>query len=232
MRFCLILYILNLMAFNTQLSHSSELSSEQLNYYDFFINEYKDEANKKSYKYNRYEDIISGLAAWTIGNIGWFAASSDSLKIAYSVVQTIGLLNVGKGIYNVYRPHTEKEYYNLIKNQSHNHHDQENYWSEGIMRVVATEKRAKRLSLFYTSSLLAIQYAINVFIDDTPDDIENIFYFLGGVNLIVAGYSYFAIDKYEKYYFQNKEIKSYQINPTVFRINNVTTPGLQLSYMF
>lgn len=230
----LVLFLTFIIQFAAQAEEKSQLSPDKVDvdYYEFFIKEYKDEADKKRYRFNEYEDIISGLAAFTIGNIGWFAANSDSLKVAYSIVQTIGLINVGKGIYNLYRPNAEREYYNLIKNQKEHGDDQQNYLSEGIIKIIATEKRAQRLSLFYTSSLLSAQYAINVFLDDTPEDVENIFYFLGGVNLIIAGYSYLVVDKYEKYYFQNKDIKSYQLQPVVFRQNDQTYAGLVFNTTF
>lgn len=161
--------------------------------------------NKKKYKYNKYESIISGGLAFTVGNIGYYQTESSSLQVAYSGIQTIGILNVGQGIYDYYRPVFDKELYLALRRPK--------TAPKRIIKVFAQEERAKRLSLLYKSSLLATQYFANAFLGDTDDSLKDVYTFLGGVNLIVVGYAAFYKDKYEDYYY------SQALAPSVFKTN-------------
>ena len=166
--------------------------------YDFL----KTEAIKsnKNYKYNQYENIINGSIAFTIGNLGYYTTGSQSLKLAYSGVQTIGILNVGKGIYDFYRPVQDKELYLKLKNTRKFSREK---MANDLIQIFAQEERAKRMQLLWSSSLLATQYFINAFSSETEKSLKEVYQFLGGVNLIVIGYSYFYQQKYEKFYYNN-----------------------------
>lgn len=186
-------YILLLFIISTALMAKEKSSFEFL----------KSEAVKsnKNYTYNQYENIINGSVAFVIGNVGYFTTPSQSLKLAYSGVQTIGILNVGKGIYDYYRPIQDKELY-LFLNKTKNL--DKNTMAKDIIKIFADEQRAKRMQLLWGSSLLATQYFINAYADNTQKELKEIYQFLGGVNLIVVGYAYFYKQKYEKFYYEDR----------------------------
>lgn len=152
--------------------------------------------NKKKYRYNQYESVFSGGAAFVLGNIGYYTTESISLKMAYSGIQTIGIFNIGQGIYDYHRPVFDKELYNVAKKTNHSEQT-----ASGIIKIFAKEERAKRLSLLWKSSLLATQYFSNAYLDNTQDDLKEIYKFLGGVNLIVVGYTLFFKNKYEEFVY-------------------------------
>ena len=161
----------------------------------------KSRENKPQIIFNEYEDIISGSIAFTIGNIGYFTTDSSTLKIAYSGVQTVGIIAVGHGIYDYYYPHFESRLLTLLSQKKLTRGE----LSDGYISLLGEMQRAKRLSLLWSSSLLTFQYALNAFVgDDVPSDLKDIYLFLGGVNAIVAVYSYYNISDYEEYYLKNK----------------------------
>lgn len=161
----------------------------------------KSEASRPTYEFNQYEDIISGSIAFAIGNIGYFTTDSSTLKIAYSGVQTVGIIAVGHGIYDYYYPHFESRLLTLLSQKKMTRGE----LSHGYVGLLGEMERAKRLSLLWSSSLLTLQYGLNSFVgDDIPTDLKDIYLFLGGVNAIIATYSYFYVSDYEKYYLDNK----------------------------
>ncbi|MCO4753111.1 MAG: hypothetical protein KC478_01445 [Bacteriovoracaceae bacterium] len=174
--------------------------------------------NQKKFKYNRYESIISGGLAFIVGNIGYYGTDSSTLKVAYSGIQTIGILNVGQGIYDYYRPVFDTELYLALREPK--------TAPKRIIKVFAQEEKAKRLSLLYKSSLLATQYFANAFLGDTDDSLKDVYTFLGGVNLIVVGYATFYKDKYEEYYYSN------YLTPSVFRMKDSFVAGLSYTKSF
>ena len=160
--------------------------------------------NKPEHKFNEYEDIISGSIAFAIGNIGYFTTQSSTLKIAYSGVQTVGIITVGHGIYDYYYPHFETRLLGLLSEKKMTR----GKLSNGYVSLLGEMERAKRLSLLWSSSLLTLQYGLNSFLGkDIPNDLKDIYLFLGGINAIVATYSYFNISDYEDYYLKYSETK-------------------------
>jgi hypothetical protein len=61
------------------------------------------------------ETIFSGVIAFVIGNVGFYTTKSSVLKLGYSGVQTIGIINVGRGIYDVNSPSMEAELYHFLQ---------------------------------------------------------------------------------------------------------------------
>lgn len=157
--------------------------------------------SKKEYTFNEYEDIISGSIAFTIGNIGYFTTDSSTLKIAYSGVQTVGILAIGHGIYDYYYPHFETRLLGLLNRKKLTRENM----ADGYVSLLGEIERAKRLSLLWSSSLLTLQYALNAFVStDVPQDLKDIYLFLGGVNAIISAYSFFNVSDYEEYYLKRR----------------------------
>lgn len=159
--------------------------------------------SKPQATFNEYEDIISGSIAFVIGNLGYFSTNSNTLKIAYSGVQTVGIIAIGHGIYDYYYPHFESRLLGLLNQKKLTREG----LADGYVSLLGEINRAKRLSLLWSSSLLTTQYALNAFVSrDVPQDMKDIYLFLGGVNAIIAVYSYLNISDYEQYYLdrQNK----------------------------
>lgn len=183
--------------------------------------------SSKNYIYNEYENIINGSIAFVVGNVGYFSTDSETLKISYSFVQTIGILNVGKGLYDYNRLLQDKELYLLLKK---NKDLKKEKIANGIVRIFAYEERAKRRQMLWSSALLATQYFINAQSNDTPSELKSIYQFLGGINLIVIGYSYFYQEKYERFYFSKK--KKYSLFPFYTKHKNKHYAGLGYNYRF
>ena len=172
-----------------------------------FLSEEVSKSSQK-FRYNKYESIISGGAAFLIGNIGYFSTESVTLKLAYSGIQTIGILNIGDGIYDNYSPTFDRELYKVARGTK-----SPDSTAYGVINILAKEEKAKRISLLWKSSLLATQYFSNAYLKNDEESLKDIYKFLGGVNLIVAGYSYFYQNKYESYIFGENS----SFSPTVFR---------------
>lgn len=175
--------------------------------------------NSKKFRYNKYESIISGSLAFVVGNIGFNQIDSYSLQIAYSGIQTIGILNVGKGIYDINRPVFDKEMYIALKSRKRKN------LSKEVIRILAEEEKAQRLSLLWKSSLLATQYFANAYLTDIDESLKDIYIFLGGVNLIVIGYSAFYKQKYEEFYFD-------KVSFGMTRIEDNNLPIIGYSFQF
>lgn len=179
--------------------------------------------SKPVHEFNKYEDIISGSIAFVIGNVGYFTTDSSTLKIAYSGVQTVGIVAVGHGIYDYYYPHFDSRLLELLSKKKMTRGE----LSDGYVSLLGEMQRAKRLSLLWSSSLLTLQYALNSFAGkDVPQDMKDIYLFLGGVNAIVATYSYFNMSDYEEYYL------SHQKNPKVGLFVMPTGTGIALTKAF
>lgn len=190
MRYLLILFLLT----------SGLCSAAETSAYKFL--KQKSAESRPEYEFNEYEDILSGSIAFLIGNVGYFTTDSSTLKIAYSGVQTVGIVAVGHGIYDYYYPHFETRLLGLLSQKKMTR----GQLSDGYVSLLGEMDRAKRLSLLWSSSLLTLQYGLNAFFgDDIPNDMKDIYFFLGGVNAIVATYSYFNKTDYEEYYLQHKD---------------------------
>lgn len=163
---------------------------------------------KPQFQFNKYENIISGFAAFAIGNIGYFTTDSDILKLSYAGIQTIGVINIGRGIYKYNAPNYDLGMYQVL-GQSKGVVVSKKLMAYKLIQLTAQEERARRLSLFYSSSFLAVQYFLNSFVDDSAGKLKNIYTFLGGVNVIVAVYSYLKKNEYEKFFYGN----NYDIMP-------------------
>jgi hypothetical protein len=190
-----LLYLVALFCLN------SAMASEK-NAYEFLRN--KSVETRPEVTFNEYEDIISGSLAFAIGNIGYFTTDSSTLKIAYSGVQTVGIIAVGHGIYDYYYPHFDSRLLALLSKKKMTRGELAN----GYVGLLGEMDRAKRVSILWSSSLLTMQYAVNAFVSkDVPQDLKDIYLFLGGVNAIAATYSYFHKSDYEEFYLQQNRPK-------------------------
>ena len=186
----------------------------------------KSEENKRVIVFNEYEDIISGAVAFLIGNVGYFTTDSQTLKIAYSGVQTVGIIAVGHGIYDYYYPHFETRLLGLLSQKRMT----KGKLANDYVSLLGEMERAKRLSLLWSSSLLTLQYALNAFASkDVPSDLKDIYLFLGGVNAIVATYSYLHVTDYEEYYQKQQRVR---VNAFAFPMGQEIRAGLALSKSF
>jgi hypothetical protein len=169
-------------------------------------------ANRPVHQFNEYEDIASGALAFLIGNVGYFTTDSSTLKIAYSGVQTVGIVAVGHGIYDFYYPHFETRLLGMLNQKKMTKGELAN----GYVKLLGEMDRARRLSILWSSSLLTLQYGLNAFVgNDIPSDMKDIYLFLGGVNAIVAVYSYLNFSDYEKFYHeQNRPQVGFMIVPS------------------
>lgn len=176
---------------------------------DFF----SQQSNKKdnNYTYNPYETLLSGTIAFVIGNVGFYTTKSQVLKLGYSAIQTIGVVNFGKGLYNINTPNLEKELAQILSAKDNDPNVSKEFLSKKLIEIYAREQRAKRIALFYGSALLSTQYLINTFVGETPKELRNVYIFLGGVNLLIAGYAANSKSNYEEYYYG----KSFDIKPTI-----------------
>lgn len=155
------------------------------------------------FTYNPYESLISGVAAFVIGNVGYLTTESSSLKLTYSAVQTIGIVNIGQGIYQAQAPAVDDSLRGILTDEKMKTFSREKLAGR-LLRVFAQEDRAKRLSLFYGSSFLTLQYAMNATIYKSSGQLKKIYLFLGGVNAIIAIYSALSKSDYEEAYYGPK----------------------------
>ena len=169
--------------------------------FEFFQKHGEQKVNQ--FTYNPYESLISGMAAIVIGNVGYLTTESSSLKLTYSAIQTIGIVNIGQGIYQAQAPAVDNSLRGIFTDEKMKVFTREKLAGR-LLRVFAQEDRAKRLSLFYGSSFLTIQYAMNATIYKSSGQLKKIYLFLGGVNAIVAIYSAFSKSQYEEAYYGNK----------------------------
>lgn len=216
MNFFVFFILLSSQVFSRTVDHSAA--------YDFLKK--KSQENKPEIIFNQYEDIISGSLAFVLGNIGYFTTDSSTLKISYSGVQTIGIISVGHGIYDYYYPHFESRLLELLKKKNMTRGN----LADGYLSLLGEMERAKRISLLWSSSLLTMQYFLNAFVsEDIPRDVKDIYLFLGGVNAIVATYSYFYKSDYEKYYLQSHQTNSQVSMMILPDLNGGTRAGIALT---
>lgn len=191
----------------------------------FFSN--KTMVSEKRYVFGPLENTISGASAFIIGNVGYFTTKSTVLKITYTGIQTIGILNVGRGIYQSNSPSLKNNFYNLINETDNNSFDKENM-AKGLIKIFAEEERAKRLALFYSSSLLAVQYTLNATLTSPPKRLKNIYIFLASVNSIAALYTGVYKAQHESFYFGDK----IDLNPIADWTSNEELYGMQICFRF
>ena len=191
----------------------------------FFLQEAK--LKEKVYRFNPYETIISGAIAFVIGNVGFYTTKSSVLKLGYSGVQTIGIINVGHGIYEVNSPSIERELYKSLSKDKFPAVSKE-ILSTKLIQVFAQEDRAKRMAIFYGSSLLSVQYFVNSFVGNTQKDLKKIYLFMGGVNLIIATYSGLSSSNYEKKVYGDE----IDLRPVFVATDKEAIGGINLTYSF
>ena len=188
--------------------------------------------NKKSYLFNEYEEIISGGLSLLIGTIGYFSTSSKVLKIAYSGVQSISIITIGTGIHDYYKPNSEESLFSLTKRISKiKKSNQAVAIADNHIRQKGEADRALRYSLMAGSGLLTLQYASNALIDSPQKDLKNIYYFLGGANLIIFAYSLLSKSDYEQYLVDNPSLKMTSLGP-LFDFKDNKLAGIQASFKF
>ena len=191
----------------------------------FFLQEAK--LKEKVYRFNPYETIISGAIAFVIGNVGFYTTKSSVLKLGYSGVQTIGIINVGHGIYEVNSPSIERELYKSLSKDKFPAVSKE-ILSTKLIQVFAQEDRAKRMAIFYGSSLLSVQYFVNSFVGNTQKDLKKIYLFMGGVHLIIATYSGLSSSNYEKKVYGDE----IDLRPVFVATDKEAIGGINLTYSF
>jgi len=192
---------------------------------DFFVEQAREADNR--YVYNRYEDIISGVAAFVIGNVGYYFSNSGSLQLSYAAVQTIGIINIGQGIYKLKSPTIKTSLSRLLTDPKKKTYSKDALARE-LLEIYADDDRAKRLSIFYGSSFLALQYLLNATVYDSVGKIKNVYYFLGGVNVIIAAYSGMFKSDYEKRFYGD----DLDVSPFVYRLNDQDHLGALISLSF
>ncbi len=207
------------------LNFSVYAKKEKRNSINFFVT--KGQKLQREYRFNKYENLISGTTAFLIGNIGYVTSNSEVLKIAYSGIQTIGLVNIGRSIYKIHSPSINKRFESFVTNKRVKSYSRIDVADE-LVDIYAHEDRAKRLSLFYSSSILAIQYYLNALVYETPDSLESTYLFLGSVNTIIAVYSALYKSDYEKHLFG----EDFDINPFVTGVDRPNGLGLSISFSF
>lgn len=192
---------------------------------EFFLSEAKQK--EKVYRFNPNETIFSGAIAFVIGNVGFYTTKSSVLQLGYSGVQTIGIINVGRGIYDVNSPSVEGDLYKFLSRDTYSGISKESL-SIKLIQIFAQEERAKRMALFYGSSLLTVQYFVNSFVGNTQPELKKIYLFMGGVNAIIAAYSGLSKSHYEKKVYG----KEFNINPIFAASDKEAIGGLTLTYAF
>jgi hypothetical protein len=197
---------------------------------DTNINFFKEATKKQKSKFsfNEYEHIISGVGAFLIGNIGYLLTDSTALKIAYSGIQTIGIINIGQGVYQRNSPDLKKSFYTILTTNKVDTYSKP-VLAKNLIKLFAQEERAKRLSLFFSTSFLSLQYLLNSTVYDSPDQVKNIYIFFSGINAIVATYSALYKGEYESQYYGTQ----FDINPLAFEdAKGNSTFGALLTYRF
>lgn len=198
---------------------------ERVDPIEFFVE--KEAAKPEKYTFNEYENIISGGAAFLIGNVGYMLTDSTVLGLTYSAVQTIGVINIGQGIYKMNSPSVERSFKDLLTNDKVKGYSKKRLAGH-LIKIFGQESRAKRLALFYSSSLLAAQYTLNATVYDSSGKLKNVYIFLGGVNAIIAAYSAFSKSEYEEYLFG----KDIDLNPFALTTGGNSTYGAMLTFHF
>ncbi len=141
---------------------------------NFYLNIEK--KKKPKYIFNQYENIIAGTTAFVIGNIGYLTTDSPVLKLAYTGIQTIGIMNVGSGIYQMNSMPVDAAIRDSLSLKNKYLYSKKQI-ANTMLKTFATNARAKRLALFYSSSILAGQYFMNATIYDSPGRLKNIYMF-------------------------------------------------------
>lgn len=216
-----VITLLSLMSFFTYSAKGTKKQGD----IQFFVKQ--SQKKGQGYSFNEYENLISGLAAFSIGNVGYLVSDSASLKLAYSGIQTIGIINIGKGVYLMNSSNVEESLAQLMTNKRVKGYSKSKLSSE-LIKIYAKDERAKRLSIFYSSSFLTFQYLLNATVYDSPKKVENIYIFLAGINAMIAGYTGLFKTDYEKHYYGD----SLDIQPFAFQRDNAFNAGLSLSYSF
>ncbi|MBF0360137.1 MAG: hypothetical protein HQK49_03960 [Oligoflexia bacterium] len=194
----ILLFILTFLTLNLSIITTVVSADQKIDSINFFVQQ--NAKAEEKYLFNPYEKIISGVAAFLIGNVGYYTSTSSVLKVTYTGIQTVGIINIGRSIYASNSPSLEKSFYHLMTDSSVDSYSKKDL-SLNLLHIFAQEERAKRIALFYGSSFITAQYAINAFVYKSPGNLKNIYIFLGSVNAIVALYSALYKGEYEKYYY-------------------------------
>ncbi len=222
----LLILIIIFISFNLMASEGREIPKlKRVDPIEFFVE--KEAAKPEKYTFNEYENIISGGAAFLIGNVGYMLTDSTVLGLTYSAIQTIGVINIGQGIYKMNSPSVERSFKDLLTNDQVKGYTKKRLAGH-LVTIFGQESRAKRLALFYSSSLLAAQYTLNATVYDSSGKLKNVYIFLGGVNAIIAAYSAFSKSEYEEYLFG----EGIDLNPFAFNQGQDSTFGAMLTFHF
>lgn len=202
------------------LSGRLSLYGSDSSYSSFLLQTRKEE---KGSSFSPKEQIISGLTSFILGNIGYFSTDSKILKLGLSGVQTIGVINVGKGIHDSFISSWDHQYESLTRSfealgEKVEGEKAREILSYHFVKSQAESERARRLAIFYASGLLGVQYFSNAFFDRSPGKLKDIFIFLGSINLGIMAYTHFFHGRYETFHFGKMEEGkvSWQFSPCLF----------------
>lgn len=197
---------------------------------DVFLKE-KAREGEHSFTFNQYEKVIGGGVAFLVGIIGNYTTESKVLKYAYSGVQTIGIVSGGQGLYDILKPNEDRMILNVMsKARRVKKESLSKFVRYRYLRFKAQKDYAFRNSLMATSSFLALQYLSSAALDkDTPSSLKNIYYFLGGVNIIIALNSYFYPTDYEKEF---ERMNRLTMSPALYYLDNKSLLGFNLTLRF
>ena len=193
-----------------------------------FFKQNSDELLKQQYRFNKYENIISGGIGLSIGMIGQFSTDSSILKIVYAGVQTLGVITIGHGYYLLKAPVLEQSISELTNTIGSSHKSSDEIaveFSDQMLSYFAQKDKAFRHSVVITSSLLSFQYFFNAFVDRPTKDLKNIYIYLGGINIMLAVYNLIDPSRNElmndKIQIKNIQRKEFQVQiiPSLFNVN-------------
>jgi hypothetical protein len=217
--------------FIIQIVEADTGKQRELDRYQKFLRKKASEGST-TFRFNRYERIIAGGVALVTGTVGFFSTENRVLSYAYSGVQTIGIISVGEGIYDLHKVNFEKEIVDVnLPSKKITTNNLKNYFSYKYINYKAKEDYAFRVSLLATTSLLSLQYFSNALFkgEKSTNDLEKVYLFLGGVNLVIAAHSYFYRSDFERFMSTKVRKKKISISPLI-NFGSGSTVGI-LGYM-
>jgi hypothetical protein len=188
---------------------------------------------ERKYRYNPYENIFSGTISFLVGTVGYYSSNALDLKLVYALTQSIGVVTTGYGIHDYYAPRWNHELQQTLSGV-HRSRNPRNFIAKRTINFLSAEHEAKNRSIMMTSGMLVISNSANILIDEPPNSLKNIFYFIGGVNLIIFLHSLFNDGPYSKLRQQLEMNKKYSLNvlPTLTPQNNSVLSGIQFKLRF
>lgn len=137
------------------------------------------------------EDLVSGLAALTIGTYGYYNDNKGlTTKLIYSGTQTAGVILISNSIRRLDRP-------SLLLSLDRSIRKRENMdlerFKKLVVRIDERVARSDQKQLAYTSLLLASIYGYNAYRETKIIGLRNVFGFLSFNFFIVSGVNFFRL---------------------------------------